>query len=415
MESEKMESDTKSFCEIKEKILNEILRLTESGEPEARIDNILKDIEIWESQIEPDSEEFIQTVIAKSQMLYYKFKNFEFTRDKTAAEKLIQQILDLVTQFKDDESCIYLYLVASIQLTHCLIVKDKYQEGFEIIRQADITYKKFFDDQRENKESLSKLVINPTFISRDKEWIYVNIAHFLVLAYYGQSHLNPEAEEHTFQEHLKYMDKYVVPALKFSMTQLFWLSKSKTHKALTDELQSTSLPLELSFLFELGRYKQLEHVLACLMYELVKLRRSLPEASRSLLNPLQGLVSFYFMAATARVLTHSGALMIENASDTHFDMTSLEIIHDYDNMPALELYKDQFPLILPTDPEAHIECLEKYLKKALAWKKRGLELMKPGDWFYTFVQEEIARLDKLEALYIHARNDGLMDEWMVVL
>lgn len=140
-----------------------------------------------------------------------------------------------------------------------------------------------------------------------------------------------------------------------------------------------------------------------LMYEFVKMRRSLPKTSRPQLNPLQGLVSLYFIAAGARAMRISIALVGGIELGKKFDNTSLEIIKMYDNDEPFQLYNDQFPLYLCANTTGLIDYIKNYLKKATAWKKGGLKLMKPEDWFYGVLQEQIAQLEDVEKFCSEAR------------
>lgn len=383
-------------------LINELLKSPDGAE--SKVDEILKSIDIWEGhlrQVMPSGTClcFESMVITKAKILYYKYKNYEVARDETAAHKLIDKILELVTPFKDNIDIVdfsYMFMTATIHKSTIYIELEEYETAYDLICEAEKVYKRVFDPNNPNKEdNLNKStcpIHRDPFLIYEKAFYRNFIAHYLVWSY-GMSHINKAPRLTT---HVPYLTPYIVPALNISIARIYEMAK----KSALVGLNGTRITQELYLLNVIGHYKQLEHVLAYIMYQSANLRRLLPESSRPQFNVLQGVISFFYMAAGADIMSINLSIMAGKESNElePFDNTTLEKIHDCDNDPAYKLYTDQFPLCLQTTQDGFIASLKKYVKKAKAWKKRGFELCAPELWphFFKFVQTSVAKLDRLE-------------------
>lgn len=183
--------------------------------------------------------------------------------------------------------------------------------------------------------------------------------------------------DHTWQTVKKIHDQIRTQTLKkFQELRTNQLKAAPSYAQITEMLKSTDLVNQfkalaaldetVSALITLQQFKQALHLLAIGMHYTVKIRRSLPEEDRPLMNVIQCNFSRSFSTYGITLVESS---MTEN-NDSYTELT--ELIED-----GMEIYTSQFPITCPTTT---LE-IKKVMTRALTWNKRAIELCldRPGD------------------------------------
>lgn len=279
---------------------------------------------------------------------------------KNSAPAMLQRSIRLLEPIKDSPEGIYLYVEAHNLLGSYSLSQEATTSALQFFKVAEKSYNSYKANQKDGALNLYEIFdVNLNCISWTLETAFLYTTSLIYFCY-----------DRLDSPQMKY--QYAIPSIKAKLELDMQETGFRPKETISQVIS------ELKCLLHKRAFKQLDHLLSVLMYQLVKYRRILPEEERSEMNYVQGQLSLLY-ACWGYDIMNSSFLFIgaEEGTDEYEKLsTELKVCLDFVEFPELietgyETYADQFP----TNYTKSIQKVRSLFKKVLAWNKRSIELI----------------------------------------
>lgn len=305
---------------------------------------------------------------------FLAMKAYTFTLQNNEGLRYSEKIISLLKPIKIQPESVYLYLMALNTVGSYQAESKELEMAIKTFKEAEKTYIEFmakdFINGPMNDFQLFGVIHEPSTTQENCILFAFHTTMFFLYKCYEAS------ENHEMKL------KYVMPSIKAKIhlhpIEEFMDSENFNINQLTLEMCP-----EIYFLIETLEFSKVDFLLAALLFQLVKYKRSATQEKRDKVSKVQGYLSYLYAAWAQKIVYYS----IECLKDKTYseknpinnEVFKLDVLMEN----GVEIYMNQFPC----EPIVEIKYLEVAVKKGKAWCERAISLI--GNWSYEPMENEL--------------------------
>lgn len=316
------------------------------------VDKLLDELEseIDKEMPTPDSSEYNR---------YLAMKAYSFTIRSDEPSEAEEKVISLLEPIKLQPEAIYLYLSSLNIRGEYFIDHDEQDKAIQYLKKAEETHEEF--KATGTAEAMTEFQIFGMINKTPDEVNYLLGAFDAIMI--SLYKFSVKFNNHEMQL------KYVMPSIKakFRYHPIFSHIRAATN---FDTLVIRILP-EIRFLTTTYHFPQVNHLLAVLMYQLIKYKRSLPEEEKHFVLKIQGLLSYRYACWAYEIIQYSITTLEDKTFSESHPINTEVFCFDELMETGVQNYVNQFPC----EPILTHKELKKAVKQGKAWCKRTVDLL----------------------------------------